>query len=75
MAESPDLRDHLHTLCFDQAVKGQGYPICLAEAHERAVVRGPEREAFCRLVENAFVRERLPLLQTRKALAKRTRIL
>lgn len=75
VAESPDLRDQLHVLCFDQAVKGQGYPICLAEAHERAVVRGPEREAFGRLVENVFVRERLPLLQTRKALAKRTRIL
>ncbi len=75
VAEAPDLRDQLHLLCFDQARKGQGYPICLAEAHERAVVRGPEREAFGRLVENAFVRERLPLLQTRKAVAKRTRIL
>lgn len=75
VAEAPDLRDQAHVLCFDQARKGQGYPICLAEAHERAVVRGPEREAFGRLVENAFVRERLPLLQTRKALAKRTRIL
>ncbi len=75
VAEDPDLRDQLHVLCFDQAMKGQGYPICLAEAHERAVVRGPEREAFGRLVENAFVRERLPLLQTRKALAKRTRVL
>lgn len=74
VAESPDLRDQAHVLCFDQARKGQGYPICLAEAHERAVVRGPEREAFGRLVENAFVRERLPLLQTRKALSKRTRI-
>ena len=75
VAEAPDLRDQLHTLCFDQARKGQGYPICLAEAHEQAVVRGPEREAFGRLVENAFVRERLPLLQTRKALSKRTRVL
>ncbi len=75
VAEAPDLRDQAHVLCFDQAQKGQGYPICLAEAHERAVVRGPEREAFGRLVENAFVRERLPLLQTRKALSKRTRVL
>lgn len=75
VAEDPDLRDQLHTLCFDQAAKGQGYPICLAEAHERAVVRGPEREAFARLVENAFVRARLPLEQTRKAVSKRTRVL
>ena len=42
---------------------------------ERAVVRGPEREAFFRLVENAFVREDLPATQTRKAVSKRTRVL
>ncbi len=75
VAEDADLTDRVHVLCFDQARKGQGYPIALAEAHERAVVRGPEREAFFRLVENAFVRENLPALQTRKALAKRTRVL
>jgi len=39
------------------------------------VVRGPDRDAFFRLIENAFVRENLPALQTRKALAKRTRVL
>ena len=75
VAEDADLTDRVHRLCFDQARKGQGYPVALAEAHERAVVRGPEREAFFRLVENAFVRENLPALQTRKALAKRTRVL
>ncbi len=75
VAEDKDLIDRVHALCFDQARKGQGYPIALAEAHERAVVRGPEREAFFRLVENAFVRENLPALQTRKALSKRTRVL
>lgn len=75
VAEDADLTDRVHRLCFDQARKGQGYPIALAEAHERAVVRGPERDAFFRLVENAFVRENLPALQTRKAISKRTRVL
>ncbi len=75
VAEDADLTDRVHRLCFDQARKGQGYPIALAEAHERAVVRGPEREAFFRLVENAFVREDLPATQTRKAVSKRTRVL
>ena len=75
VAEDAELTDRVHRLCFDQARKGQGYPIALAEAHERAIVRGPEREAFFRLVENAFVRENLPALQTRKALSKRTRVL
>lgn len=75
VAEDCDLTDRVHALCYDQARKGQGYPIALAEAHERAVVRGPEREAFFRLVENAFVREDMPATQTRKAVSKRTRVL
>ena len=75
VAEDSDLTDRVHVLCFDQARKGAGYPIALSEAHERAVVRGPDRDAFFRLIENAFVRENLPALQTRKALAKRTRVL
>lgn len=74
-ADDPPMRDRVHVLCYDQACKGQGYPVALAEAHERAIVRGPERDAFFRLVESAFVRENLPALQTRKALAKRTRVL
>lgn len=75
VSEDADLTAQVHRLVFDQARKGHGYPIALAEAHERAIVRGPEREAFFRLVENAFVRENLPALQTRKALSKRTRVL
>ncbi len=69
------LLHRVHVLCCDQARKGQGYPVALSEAHERAVVRGPERDAFLHLVENAFVREGIPAMQTRKALAKRTRVL
>ncbi len=75
VAEDAALLDRVHVLSYDQACKGQGYPVALAEAHERAVVRGPERAAFFQLVESAFVRADLPALQTRKALAKRTRVL
>jgi hypothetical protein len=75
VAEDDALLTRTHVLCHDQARKGQGYPVALSEAHERAVVRGPERDAFFRLVEAAFVRERVPATVTRKALAKRTRIL
>lgn len=75
VADDCDLLDQTHVLAFDQACKGQGYPVALSEAHERAVVRGPDREAFSRLVESAFVRENVPALLTRKAMAKRTRVL
>ena len=34
----------------DQLEKGNGYPIALAEAHEQAVVKGPDRELFYMLL-------------------------
>ncbi|BDI33038.1 nuclease [Capsulimonas corticalis] len=75
VAENPDLLNRVHVLCFDQSAKGQGYPVALSEAHERAVVRGPDREAFFHLLEQSLIRNNIPALQTRKALAKRTRVL
>ena len=34
------------SIIIDQVIKGYGYPIALAEAHEQAVVKGPDREFF-----------------------------
>ncbi|MGC4046634.1 MAG: DNA double-strand break repair nuclease NurA [Armatimonas sp.] len=63
----------IHALCLDQARKGRGYPVALAEAHERAVVRGPDREAFLRLLTRNAVKTGIASTLTRKALAKRAR--
>jgi hypothetical protein len=75
VARDESLVARTHALILDQVKKGNGYPVCLMEAHEQAVVRGPEREAFFRLVQNSFVRNDVPVRITRKAVAKRTRIL
>ncbi len=37
----------------DQLEKGKGYPIALAEAHEQAVVKGPDRELFYMLLAHS----------------------
>lgn len=37
----------------DQLAKGNGYPIALAEAHEQAVVKGPDREMFYMLLAHS----------------------
>ncbi len=37
-------------MIFDQMHKGYGYPVSLAEAHEQAVVKGPDREFFYHLL-------------------------
>jgi hypothetical protein len=40
----------------DQCAKGNGYPIALAEAHEQAVVKGPDRELFFTLLAQSGAR-------------------
>lgn len=73
VADDPALIDRVHALCLDQARKGRGYPVALAEAHEQAVVRGADRQAFLNLLSRAMVHAGTPAVTTRKALAKRTR--
>jgi hypothetical protein len=70
------ISEHLelvHALCLDQATKGRGYPVALAEAHERAVVREPDRQAFLNLLTRSAVKTGIAPTLTRKALAKRAR--
>ncbi|MBS2006857.1 MAG: DNA double-strand break repair nuclease NurA [Cyanobacteria bacterium SZAS TMP-1] len=38
-----------------QVMKGQGYPVALAEAHHLAVIKGPEREKFFDLLGRQMV--------------------
>ena len=62
-----------HTLILDQCRRGHGYPVALAEAHEKAVVTGADRELFWQLVESTLAEEHLPSLGSAKSLSKRTR--
>lgn len=62
-----------HTLIYDQARKGGGYPVALAEAHELAIIRGAERNAFFQLLERNLQRNHLPINGTQKSLAKKAR--
>jgi hypothetical protein len=75
VADSPALLDRVHVLVLDQVAKAEGYPVCLIEAHERAIVRSQERAAFYRLVEQIFINDGVPVRSTRKALAKRSPVL
>ncbi len=62
-----------HSLVLDQCRRGQGYPVALSEAHEKAVVTGADRESFWQLVESALIEEHLPSLGSAKSQSKRTR--
>jgi hypothetical protein len=62
-----------HSLTLDQCQRGQGYPVALSEAHERAVVTAADRENFWQLVESALVTEHLSSLSSAKSQSKRSR--
>ncbi|MDD5704109.1 MAG: DNA double-strand break repair nuclease NurA, partial [Dehalococcoidales bacterium] len=67
------LLDLAHSLALDQCRRGQGYPVALSEAHEKAVVTGADREEFWRLVEQSMEEEKLPADNSIKSRSKRTR--
>lgn len=73
VALDPQRRDLAHALVLDQSHRGQGYPVALMEAHEQAVVRASDRQAFWALVEEALTEGRLPALASPKAHSKRIR--
>ena len=62
-----------HSLVFDQAQRGRGYPVALMEAHEKAVINGADRRYFTDLVEQALYDRDMPVQTSEKALSKRLR--
>ena len=73
VAEDGSRLDLVHSLILDQCRRGQGYPVALSEAHERAVVTSADRERFWQLVELALSEKRLPSQSSAKSRSKRTR--
>ena len=71
VATDRELLDLVHACLYDQAEKGQGYPVALAEAHERAVVRSADRETFYRFLRDTFVKNDLQTHLSTKSFKKR----
>ncbi len=70
VAEDTAAVDLIHTLIYDQCMKGQGYPVVLARAHEQAIVRAADRRAFLTMVEGSLLRAELPATDSRKRESK-----
>jgi len=73
VAMDESLLNLAHSLVLDQCQRGQGYPVALSEAHEKAVVTGADREEFWQLVESLLMEENLPSPTSAKSRSKRTR--
>ena len=65
------LLDLVHAVAYDQARKGMGYPVALAEAHQQAVVRGAERDLFYDMVTAVFRQRGAAMAVSPKNLRKR----
>ena len=70
VADDPALLNRIHATILRECEKGEGYPLALSEAHERAVIRASEREAFFRLMERRLRRSGLSPTNSRKQQSK-----
>jgi hypothetical protein len=59
VAESDKLLNQALSITLTQVIKGFGYPVALAEAHNLAVVKGGDRHRFFALLEEQMIRSGL----------------
>lgn len=59
------------SMLLDQAIKGRGYPVVLAEAHEQAVVKGPDRDFFYQVITKLSIERKQRILLSQKSVKKR----
>ena len=71
IAQDEKLVDMIAQIVIDQCNKGGGYPVALAEAHEQAVVKGPDREFFYHFLQKMGMERKHTQSVSRKSLKKR----
>ena len=70
VATDDELLQRVHAIIYDQAMRGQGYPVALARAHEQAVVKASDRRVFLEMVEQSLIKNEAPALNSRKRSSK-----
>lgn len=71
IAADEALVNWIAALVLDQCTKGQGYPVVLAEAHEQAVVKGPDRDFFYHLLQKKALESKRYSCLSQKSICKR----
>jgi hypothetical protein len=64
--------DMIAAIILNQCTKGFGYPVVLAEAHEQAVVKGPDRDFFYHLLTKMGIAQGKSWQPSQKAQRKRS---
>jgi len=71
IAQDEKMVDLIAQIVVDQCIKGGGYPVALAEAHEQAVVKGPDRDFFYHFLQKMGMERNHTQSISRKSLKKR----
>lgn len=71
IAQDEKMVNFVAQIVIDQCIKGGGYPVALAEAHEQAVVKGPDREFFYHFLQKMGMERKHVQSISRKSLKKR----
>jgi hypothetical protein len=72
IAQDQARTDFVAQTVLDQSIKGRGYPVVLAEAHEQAVVKGPDREFFYQLLNKIGIDRQHVKSNSIKSMRKRS---
>lgn len=59
-----------HSMIIEQCRKGQGYPVAISEAHEQAVISGPDRQLFKQMVSETLERQGISTYTSEKERSK-----
>jgi hypothetical protein len=70
-AQNQEFIDLICNTAIDQVIKGYGYPVVLAEAHEQAVIKGSDRDFFYQLICKKSVELKQKIIMSPKSLKKR----
>lgn len=71
IAQDEQQVDLIAQIVIDQCIKGGGYPVALAEAHEQAVVKGADRDFFYHFLQKMGIERNYTQSISRKSLKKR----
>ena len=71
IAQDEHMVNTIASIIIDQCSKGRGYPVVLAEAHEQAVVKGPDREFFYQLLHKFGFEQKQRFNLSQKVIKKR----
>ncbi len=71
VADEDGLLDLVHAVVLSECRKGNGYPMILSEAHERAVIRAHEKALFYEMMEREMRSRGMHVAGSRKQAAKR----